>query len=247
MRRNTAACSYFVEAKWSWQHMGPTNSVASRVPPWRINRSAVGGRRGVSCRPLINDSEWFEPARPDRIEFHALSDSVTAFIARHIFPRCRRPWTEWNINWPKRFSIAIEGPVSWRVIDFVTYVKCLCVCVFDKSEQVMDLTILRRRLRSRWPRRRPARPPTANTCVNQVKKTQTYPQLLSFFSLASSISISDPCFSLWRCVEILFSAQYWLLLGQPTNQTPLVFLVRPICLLICCSCFLVPHLISRRT
>jgi hypothetical protein len=45
----------------------------------------------------------------------------------------------------------------------------------------MDLTILRRRLRSRWPRRRPARPPTANTCVNQVKNPKTYPQLLSFF------------------------------------------------------------------
>lgn len=76
--------------------------------------------------------------------------------------------------------------IDWRV----TRSSCLTngVPYFSPSwlKQVMDLTIRRHRQRSQWwPRRRPARPPTANTCVSQVNKTIVPKNWSGFFHFST--------------------------------------------------------------
>jgi hypothetical protein len=83
------------------------HSVAS-IPARGSNQRET--RRGVSL--LINDSEWFESLSQHGTWSNRISRSLL-FHLLHISV-ANSHWMEWNINWPKRFSITMMGKGEGR-------------------------------------------------------------------------------------------------------------------------------------
>lgn len=251
-----------------WMGREKPHSVAS-IPARGSNQRET--RRGVSL--LINDSEWFESLS----QYGTWSNRISRSLLFHLLhiSVANSHWMEWNINWPKRFSITMMGKGETFSHSCVyTYYSSVSVCFYlirhlttnvfvcFFSNQVMDLTIRQRRRRSRWwPRRRPARPLTANIYVNQVNITKhTHKQKLPFnfcflFFLFLWLLLLRFIFSfgLWRWLEILFfffffmfRYQYWTAAGPtrlvtPLAQSPQSFYSR--CDLFAYLPFLMPRLI----
>ena len=90
-----------------WMGREEPHSVAS-IPARGSNQRET--RRGVSL--LINDSEWFESLSQHGTWSNRISRSLL-FHLLHISV-ANSHWMEWNINWPKRFSITMMGKGEGR-------------------------------------------------------------------------------------------------------------------------------------